>query len=240
MGLLDALKIFGGASKGSSDQRMDENWQRLQQQQQQNNDILQRAQLQSQDAWNRTSAQSGDALNRAGLDMERKRFQQSEPDTQARQAMIGSMLQRIQPMQMTGLSERVQGRMPKMNSLIDALGPEAREAGGLLSQRGLSGLQSGPTQFDELPPLNLPPELNIPPAMIMALKKSGLLDKIFGGAGLLGNVLSAFKGGGGDSRSVGTPPFIGRQLDGTQPSAFGVGSNNGYWDLKEGVQQNPP
>jgi len=198
-------KLFGGAAKGSADQRITENQQRLQQSQGSNADALARAQLQSQDAWNRTSAQSGDALNRAGLDMERKRFQQSEPDTQARQAMIGSMLQRIQPMQMTGLSERVQGRMPKMNSLIDALGPEAREAGGLLSQRGLSGLQSGPTQFDELPPLNLPPELNMPPAMLMALKKSGLLEKLLGAGGLIGSTIGAF---GKDNISpIGGTPF---------------------------------
>jgi len=211
-------KLFGGAAKGSADQRYGENNQRLNQAQIQNQyelqraqtmnqDAINRAQLQSTDGWNRTNAQQSDSFNRAHLDLNRRAFSQQEPDAQAMQALRGSLLSRIQPMQMSGLSDRVSARMPKMNSIIDAIGPDARQAGSLLAQRGLSGLQSGPTQFDELPALSLPPDLvlppalNIPPATLMALQKSGLLEKIMGGLGLAGSVV----GGLGALRSSGKP-----------------------------------
>ena len=144
-----------------------------------------------------------DAFNRAGLDMERKQFQQDEPLTQARQAAIGNLLQRIQPLQMSGLSPRVQQSMPKMNSILDALGPEARQAGGVLAQRGLSGIQN-PTQFDPVAPLNLPP------ATMMALQKSGLLEKILGGVGLAGSVMGGLGG-------FGSSTINGGQIDTTPP-----------------------
>lgn len=158
-------KIFGGGAKGSADQRMAENQQRLQQ-----------AQMQNQYA-----------LGSAGMDLQRRQFQQQEPGMQARQALAGSILQRIQPLRLTGLSDRVSARMPQMNSIIDAIGPEARQAGSLLSSRGLSGLESGPTQFAPLPP-----------AQIAALQKSGLLEKILGAGGLIGSTVGAL----GDLGSV--------------------------------------
>lgn len=174
-------KLFGNAAKGSADQRYGENYQNLQQTQMMNSDALARAGL-----------QNADNFGRANLDLNRKRFQQNEPGQQARQAMIGSLLQRIQPLKMSGLSDRVSARMPKMNSIIDALGPEARSAGGLLAQRGLSGLESGGTQFQDVPALNLPP------ATMAALQKSGLLEKLLGAGGLIGSTVGAL----GDMQSV--------------------------------------
>jgi len=194
-------KLLSGAAKGSSDERNSENYQRLQQEQIRNQYILQRAQTMNQDAIARAQVQSTDGLNRANLDLNRKAFQQQEPDAQAMQALRGSLLSRIQPMQMTGLSERVSARMPKMNSIIDAIGPEARQAGSLLAQRGLSGLESGGTQFAEMPAMNMAPTTEIPPATMMALQKSGLLEKIMGGLGLAGSVV----GGLGALRSSGKP-----------------------------------
>lgn len=165
-------RLFGSGAKGSADQRMMENQQRLQQ-----------AQMQNQYA-----------LGSAGMDLQRRQFQQQEPGIQARQALAGSILNRIQPLQLSGLSDRVSARMPKMNSIIDAIGPEARQAGSLLSQRGVSGLESGPTQFQSLPP-----------ATIAALQKSGLLEKILGAGGLIGSTVGAL----GDLSSVGgkQPPY---------------------------------
>lgn len=184
-------KLFGNASKGAADQRITENQQRLQQQQIQNADALQRAQL-----------TQSDQMNRAGLDLQRKQFQQTEPSTQARQAMVGSMLARLQPLQLSGMSDRVTARMPKMNSIIDSLGPEARSAGTMLAQRGTSGLAAGPTKFDEVAPLNLPP------ATVMALQKSGLLEKLLGGAGLAGSII----GGLGELGNFGNKPTSGNNL----------------------------
>lgn len=194
-------KIFGGAGKGSADQRMAENQQALLQTQLANRDTLDRASLTSANANTRAGMQNTDNQFRAGLDLQRKQFTQNEPGVQARQALTGSLMSRIQPMQMRGLSERFQQSMPKMNSIIDAIGPEAREAGGLLAQRGLSGLQSGPTQFEDLPPVSLPDILSLPPAQLAQLQKSGLLEKIMGAIGIGGSVVGAL----GDLQSVSRP-----------------------------------
>ena len=198
-------RIAGGAAKGSADQRQNEYQQNLQRTQLQNNDALLRTQLMNNASTTRAQMQNSDAVTRAGLDMQRKQFQQSEPGTQARQAMTGSMLSRIQPLQMSGLSDRVSARMPKMNSIIDSIGPDARQAGSLLAQRGLSGLQGGPTQFSEMPPVSLPDLPNLPPATIMAMQKSGLLEKIMGGLSLGGSVLGAFGSMGKPTSGNGLP-----------------------------------
>lgn len=148
-------RIAGGAGQGASNQRLNENEQRLR-----------AAQL-----------QSADQLGRAGMDLHRRQFQQDEPRVQAMQSLQGSLLNRLQPLQMQGVSDRV--RIPQMNSILSAIGPEARQAGSLLEQRGLSGLQN-PTQFAPLQPMQM-----------QALQKSGLLEKILGGVGLGGSLLGA-------------------------------------------------
>lgn len=222
-------KVFGGAAQGSADQRLNENQQRLQQQQQQNSDLIQRALLQSNNANTRATMQNdasqaraaiqnanalarasmtnADTYQRAGLDLNRRMFAQQEPNAQARQALAGSLLSRIQPVQIAGMP----AGMGVKRSIIDAIGPEAREAGALLSQRGLSGLQRGPAQFSDLPPVSLPdaylpdpvtlPDvINLPPATQAALQKSGMLEKIMGTLGLVGSVAGAvgqMRGGGG-------------------------------------------
>lgn len=175
-------KIFGGAGQGAAQQRLSENQQRLQAADAANRDALSRANLQAQYA-----------LSGANLDLAQKQFQQQEPSVQARQAAMGSLLNRIQPLQLSGLSDRVASRMPKMNSILDAIGPEARAAGALLAARGQNGLESGPTQFAPLP------QLNLPPAHVAALQKSGLLEKILGTVGLVGSTVGAF---GGDPGSI--------------------------------------
>lgn len=191
-------KIFGGAAKGSADQRMGENQQALLQAQLANRDTLDRASLTSANQNTRAGMQNADNQFRAGLDMERKRFTQTEPNMQARQALVGNLMERIQPLALSGLSDRVSASMPKMNSILDSLGPEAREAGSLLAKRGLSGLQVGPSQFADIPPVMLPEVLKLPPAQIAAMQKSGLLEKIMGGLGIAGSVVGAL----GDLESV--------------------------------------
>lgn len=194
-------KLFSGASKGAADQRGFENQQRLSQQQIQNNDILQRALLQSnnanqrasmsnENAYQRASMQNADTYQRANIDMAQRRFTQTEPNHQARQALAGSLLSRLQPVQIAGMP----AGMGVKSSIIDAIGPEAREAGSLLAQRGLSGLRSGPSKFSDLPAaslpgLTLPDVLNLPPATQAALQQSGLLEKIMGGVGLAGSII---------------------------------------------------
>jgi hypothetical protein len=199
--------ILGGAAQGSAQQRMGENQQALLQAQFANRDTLDRASLQSanantrasmanDNATTRASMQNTDNQFRAGLDLQRKQFTQNEPNVQARQALTGSLMSRIQPM-------RAPSGFEQRPSILDAIGPEAREAGNLLAQRGLSGLQSGPSQFVDipgvsLPELTLPEVLNLPPAHVAAMQKSELLEKIMGGFGIAGSAVGAL----GDLRSV--------------------------------------
>lgn len=186
-------RLFGGAAKNSADQRSNENTQRLRQAEAAQEYALRRAQLMNSDALGRAQLQSSDAVNRAELDLRRRMFQQQEPNAQARQAAVGSMLNRLQPLSLSGPSDRV--RIPTMgNSIINALGPEARQAGALLAQRGLTGLQNGPSQFEALPALNLPPSMSLPeqaPGLNAALQKSGMLEKILGTVGLIGSTVGA-------------------------------------------------
>ena len=202
-------KIFGNAAKGSADQRMVENQQAMLQAQMRNNDTLSRAGLMSNNATSRAgmandnaqtraSMQNSDNQFRAGLDLSRKQFTQNEPSVQARQALTGSLLSRIQPM-------RAPSGFTQNPSILDAIGPEARQAGSLLSQRGLDGLRSGPSKFADipgvsLPDLTLPDVLNLPPATIAAMQKSGLLEKIMGAIGVVGSgmgAIGAARGGSG-------------------------------------------
>jgi len=208
-------KIFGGAAKGSADQRYGETNQNLAVTNANNANALNRASLMNQNATTRAGMENAYNQFNAGLDMERKKYLQAEPGMQARQALIGNLLEKIQPLQLSGLSERVQQSMPKMNSIIDSLGPEARQAGQLLAQRGLSGLQSGPTQFDPMPKVSLPDVLNLPPAQLAAMQKSGLLEKIMGGIGLGASVVGAL----GDLKSV---------SGGGEPSQFANGMPSPY------------
>lgn len=175
-------KIFGGAGKGAADQRITENQQRLQQ-----------AQMANQHA-----------LSSAGMDLQRKAFLQQEPNAQAGQALRGSLLSRIQPLRMTGVSDRV--RIPQMNSIIDAIGPEARQAGSLLAGRGVSGLQN-PTQFAPMPSVQLGD-----------LQKSSLLEKILGTVGLIGSTVGAFSNlgsaGGGSMNNAMPSNYTGLDLYG--------------------------
>ena len=197
-------KIFGGAAKGSADQRYAENNQALANANQQNQLALALAQLKSSDAMQRAQMQNSYNLSGANVDMARKQFLQNEPSVQARQAMIGSLLNRIQPASLSGLSDRVQ--IPNLqNSIISALGPEARQAGALLAQRGVTGLQN-PTQFDALPALSMPKPLEVPAMQQAQLQKSGLLEKILGGAGLVGSTIGAIGDLGALGRNSGYEP----------------------------------
>lgn len=197
-------KIFGGAAKGSADQRYAENNQALTNANQQNQLALALAQLKSSDAMQRAQMQNSYNLSGANVDLARKQFAQSEPSVQARQAMIGSLLNRIQPASLSGLSDRVQ--IPNLqNSIISALGPEARQAGALLAQRGVSGLQN-PTKFDPLPAASMPGPLELPAMQQAQLQKSGLLEKILGGAGLVGSTIGAIGDLGALGRNSGYEP----------------------------------
>ncbi len=203
-------KIFGGAAKGSADQRMAENQQALLRAQMQNTDNLSRAGLMSNNATTRASMandnaqtragmQNTDNQFRAGLDLQRKQFSQNEPNVQARQALTGSLMSRIQPM-------RAPGGFQQRPSILDAIGPEAREAGSLLSQRGLQGLQAGPSKFADipgvsLPDVTLPDVLNMPPQVLAQMQKSGLLEKIMGTIGVIGSTVGAFNPSGDNAQA---------------------------------------
>lgn len=184
-------KVAGSAAQGSANQRQSENQQALLQQQMRNNDVIARAGLESNNANTRASMQNQDNQFRAGLDLSRKAFTQQEPNAQARQALTGSLLSRIQPM-------RAPAGRTQLPSILDAIGPEAREAGSLLAQRGVEGLRAGPSKFADIPDVSLPDVLHLPPAVQAQMQRAGLLEKIMGGLGIAGGVVGAL----GDLNSV--------------------------------------
>ncbi len=169
-------RVAGNAAKGASDQRMAQNQQSIQHAASTNRDMLERASLANANQNSRAGMTNEHNQFSAGLDLQRKNFLQNEPNVQARQALTGSLMSRIQPM-------RAPSGFEQRPSILDAIGPEAREAGGLLAQRGLSGLKN-PTQFDAMPGVSLPDVLNMPPAMLAQVEKSGMLEKsVLAGAG---------------------------------------------------------
>lgn len=178
-------RIFGGAGQGAMQQRLAENQQRQNAANSANQFALQAAGL-----------RSNDAQNRADLELRQRAFQQQEPGAQTRNAVSGSLLSRIQPLQLSGLSGRAQQSMPTLNnSILSALGPEARQAGSMLANRSVQGLQN-PTQFSQMP------ALQIPAMQQAALQKSGLLEKLLGAGGLIGSTVGAI----GDLGTLYGPP----------------------------------
>jgi len=176
-------KLLSGGASASAQGRRTDNTQRLYQQQSQDRGLMDRAQLRESGTMNRAQLRESGLMDRARLEMQRAGFKQQEPGAQARQALAGSLLQRLQPLQSGG-------RGSGMSSIIDAISPEARQAGGLLQQRGLSGLQN-PTQFRDVPEMQVP-GVQVPGGMQQqALKQSGLLEKILGAGGLIGSVVGS-------------------------------------------------
>lgn len=202
-------KVFGGAGKGAADQRMSENQQALQRSQllAQLYGINQNAQSQAlQSGANERLAQGNLDLNQRNFQQDQRQFALQAPSVRGRQAVRGSLMQNLQPASISGLPSRIQANIPQLSGGLTpaALSPEVRQMGGMLQRDAILGqLRGDPVDtFAPMQPTNFQSGVLTPP-QIAELEKSGLLEKILGGTGLIGSLL----GGIGESinRDAGRP-----------------------------------
>jgi len=188
--------IAGGAAKGMADQRAQENAQT-----QERNRLM--AQLFGITQNANTSAlenSSRERLGQGGLDLDQRKFALAAPGTRASNAVRGSLIQNLQPVSFSGLPSRISNSIPHMTGGLTpaAISPEARAAGGELTRQSVLELLKG-DQFTPQTPTNFQGGV-LPLPQMEALKQSGLLEKILGGLGLGGSLLSGLAPSGYGSR----------------------------------------
>lgn len=199
-------KIAGGAGKGAADQRAGENQQGLQRSQ-----LLAQLYGLQQNATQRSlEAGSNERLSQGNLDLNQRNFQQDQrqfalnaPGVRGRQAVRGSLMQNVQPASITGLPDRIQSNIPQMSGGLTpaALSPEVRQMGGQLQRDAIMNQLKG-DPIDAFAPQQQTDFSKgvLTPPQIAELEKSGLLEKILGGTGLIGSLLGSLGGRGGGSR----------------------------------------
>lgn len=134
-------------------------------------------------------------LNLLGADIAQRQHQLSAPNQRGRTALLGSLMQNMQPVQISGLSPRLQGRVPTFSGGLNpsAISPQARQMGGLMQQGAIEGQQRG----DNFAPLK---DSLIPPPQMAGYQNAGRGESILSGVGigasLLGQLLKARQGGG--------------------------------------------
>ena len=195
-GALGALgQIAGGAAKGAGQSRESANTQAMMA----DRNKLDAYQAQQQAVMQALLGQSNEQLRSADIDLLRKKFAVEAPQMRGKQALLGSLMQNMQPVQMSGLSPQIASRMPQISGGLSpaALGPLARQMGGLLQSNAVSGQQAG-DQFDPLQRTNFGGGL-LPAPGLSSPQKAGMLEKILGGVGfggsLLGGLGELFGGG---------------------------------------------
>lgn len=183
-------RLFGGAAKGSADQRAQEN----QQTQSQNSLIAALHNARQGATMDAARAGSGERLGQANLDLERRQFGLNAPRTRASQSVRGSILQNAQPMTLSGLPSRISSRIPQMSGgLTPAMfSADTRALGGQLTRDALIDQLKG----DDFEPMK---ETDFSAAILQnpqlqELQRSGLLEKIMGGLGLAASVASPLSG----------------------------------------------
>jgi hypothetical protein len=145
--------------------------------------------------------QSQEGLQRAqlGITSDRER---------ARQSILGSLMKNLQTSQVSSSNPSLAGKIPSYSGGMQAsavLAPMTRQQGQGLMGKALSAQQTGsdvPAATNFLASVLTPPELE-------ALKKSGLLEKILGGVGLGGSLISAAGAMSKPKPSSGPPPPMG-------------------------------
>lgn len=192
-------RLFGGAAKGSADQRAVEN-----QQTQNQNSLIAALHNNRQNAMmDAARAGSSERLGHANLDLDRRQFALNAPRTRASQSVRGSILQNAQPFQLSGLPSRISSRIPQMSGgLTPAMfNADTRALGGQLTRDALIDQLKG----DDFEPMR---ETDFSAAILQnpqlqELEKSGLLERIMGGLGLGASVASPILGAIMKGRSSG-------------------------------------
>lgn len=199
-------RLFGGAAKGSADQRAVEN-----QQTQNQNSLIAALHNNRQNAMmDAARAASGERLGQGNLDLEQRQFSLNAPRARASQSVRGSILQNAQPFQLSGLPSRISSRIPQMSGgLTPAMfNADTRALGGQLTRDALIDQLKG----DDFAPME---QTDFQSAILQnpqlqELQQSGLLERIMGGLGLGASVASpiletimAGRGNSGGSQGAG-------------------------------------
>ena len=193
--------ILGGAAAGAGASRDNQNAAINQA----NRNTIDLHQLQQQALLQALGLTSNEQINLGNLDLSQRNFALNAPQTRGRQALLGSLLQNLQPVRMSGLSPQIQSKMPQISGGLSpaALGPLARQMGLLMQQNAVQGQQKGDT-FAPLQRTNFMGGI-MPTPQLQGLKNPGLLEKILGGLALGGSIA------GGLSRGNSTTPPINPQ-----------------------------
>lgn len=200
--------IFGGAAKGASSSRESANNQALLQDRNrtdqfgiQQNAATSAANAQQQAIMQALLGGSNEQNAHANIDLDRRKFVLDAPSTRGKQALLGSLMQNMKPVTMTGGSPQMLARMPQFSGGLSpsALGPLARQMGLLMQQNSVAGQQKGDT-FAPLERTDFksgvldPGRSTVLPPILAQLQKAGLLEKILGGIGLGGSLLGGLGG----------------------------------------------
>jgi hypothetical protein len=178
-------KILGNAGKGSADQRGAENTQTAQR----NALLAQLYGMQQNATGDALRGQSAENMAHANLDMDRKKFALTAPSVRANQSVRGSILQNAQPVTLSGLPERVASRVPQISGgLTPAMfNADTRALGGELTRKALIDQLAG-DNFDPMVKTDFKSGI-LPQPNLEEYQKSGLLEQILGGGGLVGSIL---------------------------------------------------
>jgi hypothetical protein len=188
--IMAASGIFGGAAKGSADQRTSENNQTSQR-----NALLAQLYNTRQGATsNALSSQSREQSDHAGIDLDRRQFALNAPSRRASQSVRGSILQNAQPMTLSGLPDRVSSRIPQISGgLSPALfNQDTRDLGGELTRSALIDQLRG-DDFDPLERTDFSGGVLDSP-QLEQYQRPGMLEQILGGLGLAGSVAGGIGG----------------------------------------------
>lgn len=190
-------RVLGGAGKGSADQRLSENQQGLQRSQ-----LLAQLYGLQQNAQQRAlESGSDERLRQAQTDLAQRGFQQNQrefalqaPSVRARQSVRGSIMANAQPASFSGLPDRVASHVPTLSGGLTpaSFSPETRELGRILQRDAtLNQLKGDPIDtFAPMQQTDFQSGVMTPPT-VPELEKSGLLEKILGGGGLIGSLIGA-------------------------------------------------
>lgn len=200
-------KLFGGAAKGSADQRASENTQTSQR-----NALLAQLYGMNQNAqMNALQSGSAEKLAQGNQELDQRKLALTAPSVRAGQSVRGSIMQNAQPVTLSGLPDRISSRIPTISGgLSPALfNADTRALGGELTRKALIDQLKG-DEFAPMERTNFQSGV-LPQPKLEDFQQSGLLEKILGGLGLAGSAMGAAGEardafGAGRNRRVGYDP----------------------------------
>lgn len=187
-------KIFGAGAQGAANQRQADNSQTAQQ-----NALLaslyNTRQSAATNAYNTRQGATTNALNaeEAGK-LNRAQLGLTAPTMRAKQSILGSMMENMQPVTATNTNPRLAGRIPTINGgLTPAMLSDTTRAHGKELQRAAMEAQFSGSDIPAATNFQsgiLDPTLLESP-LLQAPKGAGTLEKVLGGGGLLGSILGS-------------------------------------------------